>query len=186
MTRRSSTSGARLHLTFANGEAEKIHLVHEPTGGAPSGSGADADYKAAQFEYRADLSVTARVGLLLQNAGDTTAEDVTVAITIPEGLLMTFAERQPPPKAVSKKPPVVIEPSPRAWRSDTETRAHCSVLRVASSVGLPPLFLMLKDRKKTGGFPLQVSITTLNPATEHLASLTVQFVQAPTPVAPSA
>lgn len=178
MTRRSNTSGASVHLTFANGEAEKIHLVHAPLGSVPRG-GPDEAYKVAQYEYRADLSVTARVGLLLQNAGDTTAEDVTVEITIPEGLEMSFAERQPPPKVASKSPPAPIEPSPRSWRSDTARRAHCRVVRVASSVGLPPLFLMLTDRERVGDFPLEVSITTARPAAAHLERLLVQFVPAP-------
>ncbi len=165
-------------MTFANGEAEKVHLVHAPLGSVPSG-GPDAAYKIAQFEYRVDMSVTARVGLLLQNAGDTTAEDVTVEITVPDGLELSFAERQPPPKVPSKSPPVVAEPSPRSWHADTATRAHCRVVRVASSVGLPPLFLMLKDRKSVGEFPLQVSITTARPAAERAERLLVQFVHAP-------
>jgi hypothetical protein len=178
MTRRSNTSGASVHLTFANGEAAKVHLVHAPIGSVPSG-GQDEAYKIAQFEYRSDLSFTARVGLLLQNAGDTTAEDVTVTITIPEGLEMSFAERQPPAKVPSKSPPVPVEPSPRAWRSDSATRAHCSVARVASSVGLPALFLMLKDRQRVGDFPLEVSITTARPEARYLERLVVQFVHAP-------
>ncbi|MET0795093.1 MAG: hypothetical protein ABW061_26480 [Polyangiaceae bacterium] len=178
MTRRSNTSGASVHLTFANGEAEKVHLVHVPIGSVPSG-GPDEAYKIAQFEYRADLSFTARVGLLLQNAGDTTAEDVTVAITVPDTLEMTFAERQPPPKVASKAPAAGPEPSPRSWRADTATRAHCRVVRVASSVGLPPLFLLLKDRTTLGDFPLEVSITTARPAAEHTERLLVQFVHAP-------
>jgi hypothetical protein len=178
MTRRSNTSGASVHLTFANGEAEKVHLIHTPIGSVPTG-GPDEAYKIAQFEYRADLSFTARVGLLLQNAGDTTAEDVTVAITVPEGLEMTFAERQPPPKVPSKSPPAGLEPSPRSWSSDSATRAHCRVVRVASSVGLPPLFLRLKDRKSVGEFPLEVSITTSRPAAQSDERLLVQFVHAP-------
>lgn len=178
MTRRSSTSGASVHLTFANGEAEKVHLVHVPIGSVPSG-GPDEAYKIAQFEYRADLSVTARVGLLLQNAGDTTAEDVLVEITVPDGLEMSFAERQPPPKVPSKSPRAGVEPSPRSWYADTATRAHCRVLRVASSVGLPPLFLMLKDRERVGDFPLDISIKTSSPEGLHTERLLVQFVHAP-------
>jgi hypothetical protein len=178
MTRRSNTSGASVHLTFANGEAEKVHLVHALMGSVPTG-GADEAYKIAQFEYRADLSFTARVGLLLQNAGDTTAEDVTVAITVPEGLEMSFTERQPPPKVPSKSPPIGVEPSPRSWRSDSATSAHCRVVRVASSVGLPPLFLRLKDRKSVGDFPLEVSITISRPEGLHNERLLVQFVHAP-------
>ena len=178
MTRRSNTSGASVHLTFANGEAEKVHLIHSPIGTVPTG-GPDEAYKLAQFEYRADLSFTARVGLLLQNAGDTTAEDVTVTVTVPEGLEMSFTERQPPPKVPSKSPAVGIEPSPRSWRSDSATRAHCRVVRVASSVGLPPLFLLLKDRKSVGDFPLEVNITTSRPPGENVERLLVQFAHAP-------
>ena len=181
MTRRSNTSGASLHLTFSNGDSEKIHLVHAPLGEVRSGA-ADSAYKAAQFEYRADLSVTARVGLLLQNAGETSAEDVTIAITIPDGLQMTFVEQQPPPKVARKTPALPLEPSPRSWVSDTATRAHCRVVRVASSVGLPPLFLTLKDRSGAGDFPLEATITTANPESEQTERLTVQFVQAPAPV----
>ena len=167
-----------MRLTFANGDAEKTHLVHAPMGEARH-PGVDGAYKTAQFEYRADLSVTARVGLLLQNAGETTAEDVTIAITVPDSLQMAFVEQPPPPKVAGKAPSSTFEPSPRSWQSDTATRAHCRVVRVASSVGLPPLFLMLKDRTSQGDFPLEVTITTSNPVAEHVERLVVRFAHAP-------
>jgi hypothetical protein len=181
MTRRSNTSGASLNLTFANGDAKKTHLVHAPLGEARH-VGADSAYKTAQFEYRADLSVTARVGLLLQNAGEATAEEVTIVISVPESLQMTFVEQSPPPKVPGKAPAAPLEPSPRSWQSDTPTRARCRVIRVSSSVGLPPLFLRLKDRKSEGDFPLEATITTARPAAEHVQQLTVHFAHAPDPV----
>ena len=66
-------------------------------------------------------------------------------------------------------------------QADSPTRAHCRVVRVTSSVGLPPLFLTLRDRKATGSFALVLTLTAAKPAAEHRSELHVQFVPAPAP-----
>jgi hypothetical protein len=79
---------------------------------------------------------------------------------------------------VRKTPIVPLEPSPRSWRSDSDTRAHCRVVRVTSSVGLPQLFLTLRDRKQAGKFALDLKVTAARPALEQVSQLTIEFVQA--------
>lgn len=177
--------GAKLHLTFTNGKTEHVLVVTPPLGstytprvGATAEIEAANAYRAAVHQHQTHNSVTARAGLLLQNAGAVTAEDVLISIIIPEGLAMAFAEQEPPPKAVRKTPIVPLEPSPRSWRSDSETRAHCRVARVTSSVGLPQLFLTLRDPKNFGQFVLELKVVAVTPALEHTSRLTVQFVQA--------
>lgn len=184
MSRRSDVAGAKLHVTFANGKVEQTLLVAAPLGstytprpgGSPEAEAANA-YRAAVHEHQMHNSVTARVGLLLQNAGADTAEDVSISIEVPEALTMMFAEQEPPPKTVRKSPVVPVEPSPRAWQMDSPTRAHCRVARVTSSVGLPPVFLTLRDRKAAGSFALALVVTAVKPAVEHGSQLVVQFVQ---------
>ena len=90
---------------------------------------------------------------------------------------MTFVEQEPPPKTVRKSPVVPLEPSPRAWRADSDTRAHCQVGRVTSSVGLPLLFLTLRDRNGFGEFALDLKVTAARPAVEQTSRVTVQFVE---------
>ena len=184
MSRRSDLAGAKLHVTFANGKVEQVLVVTAPLGSsyAPrAGGSAEIEaanaYRAAVHEHQMHNSVTVRAGLLLQNAGAVTAEDVLISIQVPEGLEMMFVEQEPPPKAVRKSPIVPLEPSPRSWQLDSPTRAHCRVGRVTSSVGLPPLFLTLRDRKATGTFALDLTATAVQPAVEHTSQLLVQFVQ---------
>lgn len=185
MSRRSDMPGAKLHLTFTNGKTEHVLLVTTPLGSsyAPRAGGtAELDaanaYRALVQEHQIHSSVTARAGLLLQNAGATTAEDVLISIRIPAGLEMAFVEREPPPKTIRKSAIVPLEPSPRSWRSDSETQAHCRVGRVTSSVGLPQLFLSLRDPTNFGDFTLELKITAVTPAVEHTSRLKVQFVPA--------
>jgi len=184
VSRRSDLAGAKLHVTFANGKVEQVLLISPPLGSSytpRAGGSAEADaanaYRAAVHEHQMHNSVTARVGLLLQNAGADTAEDVLISIKVPEELELTFVEQEPPPKAVRKTPVVPLEPSPRSWHLDSPTSAHCRVVRVTSSVGLPPLFLTLRDRKSAGNFALDLTVTAVRPAVEHTSQLHVQFVQ---------
>jgi hypothetical protein len=186
VSRRSDLAGAKLHVTFANGKTEQVLVVTAPLGSnyAPrAGGSAEADaanaYRAAVHEHQMHNSVTARVGLLLQNAGADTAEEVLISIEVPGELQMMFVEQEPPPKTVRKTPIVPLEPSPRSWQLDSPTRAHCRVVRVTSSVGLPPLFLTLRDRKATGSFALDLTLTAARPAVEHTSQLFVQFVHPP-------
>ena len=184
MSRRSDLPGAKLHVTFTNGKSEHVILVTPPLGsnyqprpgGTPEADAANA-YRAALHEHQLHNSRTARAGLLLQNSGATTAEEVTIAITVPEGLEMSFEEQEPPPKTVRKSPVVPLEPSPRSWRSDSDTRAHCQVVRVTSSVGLPLLFLTLRDSKGFGEFALDVKVTAARPAVEQTSRVMLQFVE---------
>jgi hypothetical protein len=184
VSRRSDVAGAKLHVTFANGKVEQALVVTAPlgssytprTGEGPEIEAANA-YRAAVHEHQMHNSVTARVGLLLQNAGADTAEDVLISIDVPEQLQMMFVEQEPPPKTVRKTPIVPLEPSPRSWHLDSPTRAHCRVVRVTSSVGLPPLFLTLRDRKAAGSFALDLTVTAVQPAVEQRSQLHVQFVQ---------
>ncbi len=184
MSRRSDVAGAKLHATFANGKVEQVLVVTAPLGSSytpRAGGSAEVElanaYRAAVHEHQMHNSVTARVGLLLQNAGADTAEDVLISIDVPDGLQMTFVEQEPPPKTVRKTPIVPLEPSPRSWQLDSPTRAHCRVVRVTSSVGLPPLFLTLRDRTATGKFALDLTMTAAQPKLEHKSQLLVQFVQ---------
>ena len=184
MSRRSDVAGAKLHVTFANGKTEQSLVVTAPLGSSytpRTGGSAEADaaniYRAAVHEHQMHNSVTARVSLLLQNAGADTAEDVLISITVPDGLQMMFIEQEPPPKSVRKTPIVPIEPSPRAWQSDSPTSAHCRVVRVTSSVGLPPLFLTLRDRKSTATFALDLTLSAAQPKAEDSNQLLLQFVQ---------
>ena len=185
VSRRSDLPGAKLLVTFTNGKTEQVLVVTPPlgstytprAGGTPEVEAANA-YRALVHEHQMHNSVTARAGLLLQNAGATTAEEVTIAITVPVGLKLSFVEQEPPPKAVRKSPVLAIEPSPRSWRSDSDTSAHCQVVRVNSSVGLPLIFLTLRDRAAFGEFALDVKVTASRPAVEQSSRLTLQFVQA--------
>lgn len=184
MSRRSDTSGAKLLVTFANGKTEHVLNVVTPLGASYTPrAGATAEieaanaYRAAVHQHQTHNSLTARVGLLLQNAGATTAEEVTIELTIPEGLDLAFAEQEPPPKSVRKTPIVPLEPSPRAWRSDSATRAHCQVVRVTSSVGLPQLFLTLRDPNQFRSFTLDLKVSAARPAVEQSSRLTLQFVK---------
>jgi hypothetical protein len=185
VSRRSDMPGAKLHLTFTNGKTEHVLLVSPPLGSSytpRAGAGAEIEaanaYRALVHEHQIHNSVTARAGLLLQNAGATTAEDVLISIRIPAELQMAFVEQEPPPKSVRKTPIVPLEPSPRSWRSDSETQAHCRVGRVTSSVGLPQLFLTLRDPTKFGAFALELKITAVTPAVEQISRLTVKFAPA--------
>ena len=185
MSRRSDMPGAKLHLTFTNGKTEHVLLVSPPLGSSytpRAGGTAEIEaanaYRALVHEHQIHNSVTARAGLLLQNAGATTAEDVLISIRIPAELQMAFVEQEPPPKSVRKTPIVPLEPSPRSWRSDSETQAHCRVGRVTSSVGLPQLFLTLRDPTNFGAFALELKITAVTPALEQTSRLTVKFAQA--------
>ncbi len=188
MSRRSDLPGAKLHLTFTNGKTEQVVTVTPPIMSAyarpkiaPDAADAAAQanaYRAAVYEHQVHNSVTARAGLLLQNAGAVTAEDVMIEISIPERLQISFAEQDPPPKSVRKTPIVPIEPSPRSWRADSDTQAHCKVVRVTSSVGLPLLFLTLRDPKDAGSFALDLKVTAATPPLEHTSRLTVEFVHA--------
>ena len=184
MSRRSDVAGAKLHVTFANGKVEQVLVVTAPLGSSytpRAGGSAEAEaanaYRAAVHEHQMHNSVTARVGLLLQNAGADTAEDVRIAIEVPDGLQMMFVEQEPPPKTVRKTPIVPLEPSPRSWQLDSPTRAHCRVVRVTSSVSLPPLFLTLRDRKAAGPFALDVTMIASQPSAQDTSRLIVQFVQ---------
>ena len=184
MSRRSDVAGAKLHVTFANGKVEQVLVVTAPLGSSytpRAGGSAEAEaanvYRAAVHEHQMHNSVTARAGLLLQNAGADTAEDVLISISVPEDLQMMFVEQEPPPKTVRKTPIVPLEPSPRSWQLDSPTRAHCRVVRVTSSVSLPPLFLTLRDRKAVGTFALDLTVTAVQPKVEHKSQLLVQFVQ---------
>ena len=190
VSRRSDVAGAKLHVTFANGKAEQVLAVTAPLGSSytpRAGGSAEAEaanvYRAAVHEHQMRNSVTARVSLLLQNAGADTAEDVLISITVPEDLQMTFVEQEPPPKSVRKTPIVPLEPSPRSWQLDSPTRAHCRVVRVTSSVGLPPLFLTLRDRKATASFALELTLTAAQPKVEDSSHLLLQFVQREAPPA---
>jgi hypothetical protein len=188
VTRRSDTLGAKLFLTFAGGQTAQTQVVTAPLASAyvqnPNEDELDDAvaqrnaYRAAVYEHQSHNSVTARAGLLLQNAGETTAEDLLIEISVPEELELAFVEQEPPPKSVRKTPIVPLEPSPRSWRSDSETRAHCRVVRVTSSVGLPQLFLTLRDRKQAGKFALDLKVTAARPALEQVSQLTIEFVQA--------
>jgi len=173
-------------LTFTNGRTEQLLQLVPPLGTAYArpAPGAEAlppeqAYRVAVYEHQVHKSVTARVGLLLQNNGAETAEDVRIEIAVPERLQLTFVEQEPPPKAVRKSPIVPIEPSPRSWVADSETRAHCRVVRVTSSVGLPAIFLTLRDRKDSGTFTLGVSVTAERPPVRQTGELTLQFVPQP-------
>jgi hypothetical protein len=187
VTRRSDLPGAKLHLTFANGKTEYVLVVAPPLMSAfarprSSNEGEEAlslerTHRAAVYAHQVHNSVTARVGLLLQNAGAVTAEDVKIEISVPPRLQLSFVEQEPPPKTARKTPVVPLEPSPRSWRSDSETSAHCRVVRVTSSVGLPLLFLTLQDPKDSGSFELELKITAARPELEQVSHLTVQFVQ---------
>ncbi|HEX3853494.1 MAG TPA: hypothetical protein VHW01_21160 [Polyangiaceae bacterium] len=187
MTRRSDLPGAKLHLTFANGKTDYVLVVAPPLMSAfarprSSNEGEEAlslerTHRAAVYAHQVHNSVTARAGLLLQNAGAVTAEDVKIEISVPARLQLSFVEQEPPPKTARKTPVVPLEPSPRSWRSDSETRAHCRVVRVTSSVGLPLLFLTLQDPKDSGSFELELKITAARPELEQTSRLTVQFVQ---------
>ena len=185
VSRRSDVAGAKLLVTFANGKAEQQLVVTPPLGSTytpRAGGSAEADaanaYRAAVHEHQMHNSVTVRAGLLLQNAGAETAEDVSISIEVPEGLELMFVEQEPPPKTVRKSPVVPLEPSPRAWQLDSPTRGHCRVARVTSSVGLPPVFLTLRDRKAAGSFALDLTVTATQPAVRHESQLVVQFVRA--------
>ena len=90
---------------------------------------------------------------------------------------MAFLEQEPPPKSVRKSPVVPLEPSPRAWRSDSPTRAHCQVVRVTSSVGLPQLFLTLQDHKNFRTFTLDLKVTAVRPEVEDSSQLQLTFVK---------
>lgn len=177
----------QLILTFSNGKTEQVRVVTAPlgsnytprAGGTAEVEAANA-YRAAVHGYQMRGSVTARAGLLVQNPGAETAEDVLVSIVVPPTLQLSFAEEDPPPKStkVPKKPPLApLEPSPRAWRSDSESEAHCRVVRVTSSVGLPQLFLTLKDPAERGSFEIVLKVSAARPAIEQVSRLTVQFVQ---------
>ena len=186
MSRRSELPGAKLVLTFTNGKAEQVLQVVPPLGTAyarpsPASEALSPElaYRVAVYEHQVHKSVTARAGLLLQNVGADTAEEVRIEIAVPERLQLSFVEQEPPPKAVRKTPIVPLEPSPRAWTSDSETRAHCRVMRVTSSVGLPAIFLTLRDRRDSGTFTLEAKVTAERPALEQTSHLTVQFVAQP-------
>lgn len=173
-----------MYVTFANGKVEQVTVVTAPLGSGytpRTGGGAEIEaanaYRAAVHEHQTHNSVTARVGLLLQNGGADTAQDVLIAIKVPAGLEMMFVEQEPPPKTVRKSPVVPIEPSPRSWQLDSPTRAHCRVARVTSSVALPPLFLTLRNREAAGTFALDMTTTAAQPAVEQTSQLFVQFVQ---------
>jgi hypothetical protein len=188
VSRRSDTPGAKLHITFTNGKTEQVMVVTPPAMSAYARPQTRAEledqqtqanaYRAAVYEHQVHNSVTARSGLLLQNGGATTAEDLLIEISIPERLQISFLEREPPPKAVRKTPIVPIEPSPRSWHLDSDTKAHCRVLRVTSSVGLPLIFLTLRDSKDSGSFVLDVKVTATQPPVEQTSHLTLQFVPA--------
>lgn len=185
MTRRSELAGAQLHLTFANGKTDYLLVVTPPLMSAfarPRSSSDSADaqsqeatHRAAVYQHQVHNSVTARVGLLLQNAGADTAEDVLIEISVPARLQLSFVEQEAPLKVARKTPVVPLEPSPRSWRSDSDTTAHCRVVRVTSSVGLPLLFLTLQDPKDLGSYQLELKITAARPALEQTSRLTVQF-----------
>jgi hypothetical protein len=187
VSRRSDTAGAKLYVTFAGGQTEQKQLVTLPLAsqyvrrdGDDEADEAQAQrnaYRAAVFEHQMHNGVTSRISLLLQNGGATTAEDTRIEITIPEGLQMAFAEQQPPPKSIRKTPIVPLEPSPRAWRSDSDTQAHCGVIRVTSSVGLPPIFLTLRDRNAAGKFTVDLKVTAARPELMHESHLIIEFVR---------
>jgi hypothetical protein len=186
VSRRSDLPGANLVLTFTNGKTEQVVQVVQPLGTAYVRPKAGAEalspevaYRVAVYEHQVHKSVTARVGLLLQNTGADTAEEVRIEIAVPERLELSFLEQEPPPKTVRKTPIVPIEPSPRSWTSDSETRAHCRVVRVTSSVGLPAIFLTLRDRKDSGTFTLEAKVSAERPPLEQTSQLTVQFVPQP-------
>lgn len=178
-----------LYVTFANGKTQQVVQVVTPlganysprAGSTPEIEQANA-YRALLQVHQLHMSVTARVALLLQNAGATTAEDVTIEITVPDSLELAFAEREPPPKSVRKSPVVLVEPSPRAWRSDGPTRAQCRVGRVPSSVGLPQLFLTLRNPKAFGVFALDLKLTSVTPPASAESQLLLEFL-APEPSA---
>ncbi|MEO7038189.1 MAG: hypothetical protein ABI548_29750 [Polyangiaceae bacterium] len=186
MSRRSELPGASLLLTFTNGKTEQVVQVVPPLGTAYARPNPSAEalppelaYRVAVYEHQVHKSVTARVGLLLQNAGADTAEEVRIEIAVPERLELTFVEQEPPPKTVRKTPIVPLEPSPRSWSSDSETRAHCRVVRVTSSVGLPAIFLTLRDHRDSGSFTIEAKVTSVRPPLEQTSQLTVQFVAQP-------
>jgi hypothetical protein len=178
--------GAQLYLTFANGKTEHVLVVTPPlmsafarprTSDGEEAASQEKAHRALVYEHQVHNSVTARAGLLLQNAGAVTAEDVKIEISVPARLQLSFVEQEPPPKTARKTPVVPLEPSPRSWRSESETSAHCRVVRVTSSVGLPLLFLTLRDPKDSGSFELELKITAARPELEQTSRLTVQFVQ---------
>lgn len=178
-----------LYVTFANGKTQQVLQVVTPLGAnytPRSGSGPEIEaanaYRALLQVHQLHVSVTARVALLVQNAGATTAEDVTIEITVPDSLELAFAEREPPPKSVRKSPVVIVEPSPRAWRADGPTRAQCRVGRVPSSVGLPQLFLTLRNPKAFGVFALDLKLTSVTPPAQGETRLLLEFL-APEPSA---
>lgn len=183
VSRRSELPGAKLVLTFTNGKTEQVMQVVPPLGTAYARPKAGDEalspelaYRVAVYEHQVHKSVTARVGLLLQNAGADTAEEVRIDIAVPARLALSFVEQEPPPKAVRKTPIVPLEPSPRSWSSDSDTRAHCRVVRVTSSVGLPGIFLTLRDRNDSGTFTIEAKVTAARPVLEQTSRLTVEFV----------
>ena len=183
MTRRPEPE-PKLILTFSNGKTEQVRVVTAPLGSnytPRAGSTAEVEaanaYRASVHEHQMRGSVTARAGLLLQNPGADTAEDVLISIVVPPELQLAFAEEEPPPKSTKKAPLAPVEPSPRAWRSDSEREAHCRVVRVTSSVGLPQLFFTLRDPAQRGSFELVLKVSAARPAFEQVSRLTVQFVQ---------
>jgi hypothetical protein len=188
VSRRSDLPGAQLRLTFSNGKTEQVLTVTPPimsayarpkiAADAPDAAEQANAYRAAVYQHQVHNSVTARAGLLLQNAGAVTAEDVTIEISVSDRLRLSFVEQEPPPKSVRKSPIVPLEPSPRSWRADSETTAHCKVVRVTSSVGLPLLFLTLRDPQDSGSFELDLKVTAATPPVEQKSRLTVEFVHA--------
>jgi len=175
-------------LTFANGKTDYVLTMTPPLMSAfarPRSSSENAEalvhettHRALVYQHQLHNSVTARVGLLLQNAGAVTAEDVLIQLSVPARLQLSFVEQEPPPKVARKTPIAPLEPSPRSWRSDSDSTAHCRVVRVTSSVGLPLLFLTLQDPKDSGSFELDLKITAARPALEQTSHLTIQFVHA--------
>ena len=187
VSRRSETSGAKLFVTFAGGQTAQRQQITLPLASQyvrrDSDDDGDAEqaqrnaYRAAVFEHQLQSGVTSRVGLLLQNGGATTAEEVRIEVTIPPDLQLAFVEQQPPPKSVRKTPIVPLEPSPRSWRSVSDTSAHCDVMRVTSSVGLPPLFITLRDRAGAGKFNVDLKVTAARPELTHDSRLVLEFVR---------
>ena len=173
-----------MFVTFASGGTAQRQLVTLPLASpyVPR-AGDDTDeaqlqrntYRAAVYEHQVHGGVTARIAFLLQNGGAVTAEEALIELTIPDGLQMAFTEKEAPPKSVKKTPPVALELSPRAWRSDSETRAHCGVARVTSSVALPQVFLTLRDRAGAGKFVLSLKVSAAGPVAEQTSKLVLEF-----------